>query len=327
MSFEFIKGHRNIIEKLKQMIDLGEIPSTIIFYGKDGIGKLMVAKEFAREILLKYCGGDSNLFGAIADEDKKSECENMFDKGIHPDFLLVNMGYQAALLNEKIEDQKSLKIDTLREVIKFSNLSPSFCQRKVIIIDTADKMTIDAQNSMLKTLEEPPQNTVILLVSSNPNLLLPTVLSRCYKIMFKKLREQDVMDILISKNYEFKRAELLAKLSEGSVSIALKYDEILSIFSEVSIYRSLSPFLIVSKLSKRGDFREFANLVINFINAYLYLKIGEGNAGMEQILELLRENFKYKEYIKRNVNTKIILTVVIYKFLKNFNYFIKGVVL
>jgi len=328
MKFQDIKGHKRNIEILKGLVERDTIPSSFIFHGPDGCGKLLVARAVAGDILSRYVlpHNEDLLFGTSEStvSDRDAESERMFDAGVHPDFLLVDLKYQSALLNEKVEEQKSIKIDTVRELIKFSSLKPSYSSKKIIIVDDAEKMTTDAQNSILKTLEEPPENTIIILVTENINILLPTIVSRCYTMKFTRLDENDITDILVLKGYDMKKAELLSEMSEGSVSTALIYDDIIKLLEENIEYKNLAPFLTVSKISKTSDFRRRADTIISFINAYVYSKINTSD-NREELLNLLKENFKYKNYLKHNVNTRIILTLVLHRFFKTFNYFNDGI--
>lgn len=322
--FENIKGHNTNKKILTQFIEERKFPSSIIFYGRQGIGKAIIAKEFAKAILSLKFDNEINLF-EVEEKNYDLKSNDMFDKGVHPDFLLVDYSYQAAILDERVEDQKSLKIETIREVVKFSNLKPSYSSKKVIIINDADKMTIDAQNSILKTLEEPGENTILILITSNINLILPTVISRCYCLNFTRLKDDEVMSILIEKGVELKRAELLSKLSDGSVSVAFIYNDIINIFSENYNYGKLIPYILSSKLSKSGNFREYVNNFINFVNSYAYLKFKEGMVG-DDIIDMIVENFRYNKYLKSNVNSKLIFELVISKFLNKFDLF-KGALL
>lgn len=320
--FENIKGHNTNKKILTQFIEKKKIPSSIIFYGREGIGKAIIAKEFARAILSIKFDDAINLF-EVEDKSYDLKSNDMFNKGVHPDFLFVDYAYQASIFGERVEEQKSLKIETIREVIKFSNLKPSYSSKKVIIINDADKMTIDAQNSILKTLEEPGENTILILITSNINLLLPTVTSRCYCLNFTRLKDDEVMGILIEKGVELKRAELLSKLSDGSISVAFVYNDIINIFLENYNYGKLIPYILSSKLSKSDNFREDVNNFINFVNSYAYLKFKEGMVG-DDIIDMIIDNFRYKRYLKSNVNSRLIFELVINKFLNKFDLF-KGV--
>ena len=318
MFFSNIKGHKKNIEFLKKIVEDGNLSSSFLFLGPSGVGKKIVALEFARYIL-SYKSND--LYSKSIDE----ESVRMFERGVHPDFLLVDLAYQAGILGEDEEEQKSIKIDTIRSLIKFAYLAPSFSEKKMIIIDDADRMTVEAQNAILKTLEEPPSSTIIILIASNQNLLLPTIISRCNVIKFSRLSHNEVMDILIEKGFEFKKAELLSSISNGSVYLAMRYSEIIDMLSSDVKYGMLLPFIISSKISKRPDLKEFLLMLLNFINSYIYFGIKKGSISMEDGFSLIKENKRYLDYLRHNVNYRLILELSLYKFLKVFNYFKKGV--
>lgn len=320
MFFDNIKGHNRNIEFLKRIVKEVNISPSFLFYGPEGVGKKKVALEFANYILSYY---KDEIYGDKLNE----ESIRMFEKKVHPDFLMVDLSYQANILDQKEEEQKSIKIDTVRTIIKFAYLAPSFSTKKVIIIDEADKMTIEAQNALLKTLEEPPSSTIIIIVTSKQNLLLPTIVSRCSSVKFLKLSESDVMDILIEKGFDFKKAEILSKISQGSVSLAIKYLELIDLINADLRYGIAAPFIIVSKLLKRQDLREYVSLFLNFINSYIYLGIKKGSVNFDDGFLLIKENKKFMNYIRHNVNYRLILEVSLYKFFRVFNYFKKGVIL
>ncbi|MCX7647594.1 MAG: hypothetical protein N2Z60_03165 [Elusimicrobiales bacterium] len=329
MAFEKIKGHLKNINGIVNIINSKEIPSSFLFCGKEGVGKLTIAKEFAKISLCKSKINNEDFLSFDSNDGLDCPgCEScrMFELGVHPDFLLVDFNYQAGLLGEKVSEQKSIGIDTVREAVKFSNLKPSFCFRKFIVINDAEKMTVEAQNSLLKTLEEPFEGTTIILVSSSSNKILPTILSRCYKLVFNRLSQSAVMDILAEKGYEIKRAELLSEISEGSVSLAFKYEKVLQMFEENAQKPYIAPFLITSKLSKTEDFREGAVTVLNFINSFLYFKMKNYN-NTDKITKAIKENFKYMNYLKHNVNTRLVLSAALYKFFSEFDFFKQGAVL
>lgn len=316
MSFSGIKEHEKNIEFLKQSVKSDRVPHTILFSGPEGVGKLKVAVEFAKYLLCE--GSASSLFD---NSEKQDSCENcrsceMINKKIHPDVLIVNFEYQARLKNEDVSEQKSLKIDTLREVVKFASLKPSYSDKKIIIIDNAEKITIDAQNSLLKTLEEPPENTIFILVSSKENQILSTIRSRCYTIKFNRLSNDSVVDILMENGYEIKQAEFLSSISDGSVSRAIEYSGIISLLEEYRNYGELAAFLVTSKLSRKQDLRLITAKIIDFINSYIYMMFDAGNIDENLFMNMLNKTRKYEIYIKHNVNTKMILSTILLDFLK-----------
>ena len=115
------------------------------------------------------------------------------ERGVHPDVLTIEPG-----------DTGSIKIEPIRDVIDRAGFRPFEGRRRVVIIDEADALVAQAQNALLKTLEEPPSASVFLLVSSMPDALLPTVRSRCPRLRFAALPVADVATALM-RDHEFRR--------------------------------------------------------------------------------------------------------------------------
>ena len=173
MIFEGIIGNDALKKDLRKTIENNLISHSYIFQGVEGIGKILFAKEFARAILCDDKTGDDSCKSCI-----------MFNSNNHPDFMLLN------------EKEEVIKIDEIRNLIKKVVEKPIISKNKVCIINAADKMTKDAQNCLLKTLEEPPEYMTIILVSSNENLLLTTIKSRCTKIQFNRLTGEEIKEYI-----------------------------------------------------------------------------------------------------------------------------------
>ncbi len=142
-----------------------------LFSGIEGIGKKLVALEFARMLCCpEYAGEPGHECGT---------CEKI-NRGAHPDVLI-----EAPL-------KGSIRIDRIRNLQAFFKYSPIEAPYRVIVIDDAHTMNRAAQNALLKTLEEPPSFGVLILITSKPSSLLPTVLSRLRKIKFAPLARSDV---------------------------------------------------------------------------------------------------------------------------------------
>ena len=176
MKFADIIGNNDIKIYLNKSIENKNILHSYLFLGNSGIGKLIFAKEFARKILCF--------------ENTKEECTckscTCFNGKNHPDFYLIN------------ENGENIKVDTIRNLTEKVIEKPIISNKKVYIINDCEKMTKEAQNCLLKTLEEPPEFVVIILISSNENLILNTIKSRCMSIKFHNIEDRDL--ILYAKN-------------------------------------------------------------------------------------------------------------------------------
>lgn len=198
--FEQILGNKKITEQLTNSIKIGNISHSYLFLGTQGIGKKMIAKEFAKMILCtsedKYCGVCKSCIE--------------FDTDNNPDFSIIE------------PDGNSIKIDQIREFQKKVSEKPIISQRKVYIINDSDKMTVEAQNCLLKTLEEPPEFVTIILVGTNENAFLSTIKSRCMILHFEEISEEEILKYL-EENYQIKiNSQIMIKAFQGSIGKAIE---------------------------------------------------------------------------------------------------------
>lgn len=325
MSFSEILGHSEIISNLKELTIKENIPSSIIFYGKEGIGKFKLAIEWAKAIVCFNRIEENQLFDTS--EKKPEACEKcpsciQASKGIHPDINVIDYNFQAVLKGEEAEKQKSLKIETIREMLKLASTKPSISSKKIFIVNDADTMTIEAQNSLLKLIEEPSQDNIIILIASNKNSLLPTILSRCQIISFRPLSEVIVEKILGNLGLENKEASYLAKISGGSVKKAIDFKKLISLVKENSTPYELSPFLITSACGKElWELREKALLLMELMtNNIYYNKFSYENSNeTKKAIYFLKKISNYKNYIETNVSPKYILELALINYMKFFN--------
>ncbi|MEP6915540.1 MAG: AAA family ATPase, partial [Acidobacteriota bacterium] len=132
--------------------------------------------------------------------------------GVHADVLLIEPGETGAI-----------KIDQVRDAIDRTGYRPFEGRRRVVIIDDADAVNVEAQNALLKTLEEPPATSTFVLVTSRPDVLLPTVLSRCQRLRFGRLAPADVAAVLMRQHRLAEAdAHAAASMSDGSIGVALE---------------------------------------------------------------------------------------------------------
>ena len=206
MAFKDIIGQQRAIEALKRVINQENIPHAFLFSGLPGIGKKTVALNFAKAInCLKRVENDCC--------EKCSACIKA-NTSNHPDLLVIET------------TEQFIGIDVIRSVEEELNFPPLEGQKRIIIIDDAQKMTEEASNALLKTLEEPPPGNMIILISPEPGMLLPTVVSRVCHLRFQPLTDDVVADILLSKQFLDKdSAKVVARVSSGSVDKALSYLE------------------------------------------------------------------------------------------------------
>lgn len=178
-----IIGHEKIRSRLDGLIERPEIAATFLFSGPEGVGKMLLAREWAKKILC--LGGNCN--------QKPCESCRIFHAGTqnHPDLIILSTssegqsGSRRSLKEE--EESSTIKIDKARAfMVELSN-APLVSNRRVAIVDSAHLLTTQAANSLLKTLEEPPPATMIVLVTHLPDHLPQTIRSRCLNVSFAPL--------------------------------------------------------------------------------------------------------------------------------------------
>ena len=206
MGFSEIIGHSRQIGTLRHALAKGRLHHAYLFAGPEGVGKRTAALALAKAI---HCaeGGD-DFCGRCAN------CARIQD-GNHPDLRLI----------EPQAGKKEISIQQIREIEKQLYYRSFSGGKKLIILDPATLMNFPAQNALLKTLEEPPQDSLLILIAGSTGGLLPTLRSRCLQVPFGPLQRDHVSGYLVSqKGMKRDDAELLAAMAMGSLGNALKMD-------------------------------------------------------------------------------------------------------
>ncbi|HEY9876775.1 MAG TPA: DNA polymerase III subunit delta' [Candidatus Obscuribacterales bacterium] len=198
--FSRLVGQNQAVELLTQAVAIDRIAPAYLFAGPNGVGRSLAARCFVE---LLFCGGAST--------SQQQKVQNRLKQGNHPDLLWVEPTYlhqgqrlsasEAAALGVKRKAPPQIRIEQIREITQFLGRSPLEASRSLVVIEQAESMAEAAANSLLKTLEEPGQATLILIAPSS-ELLLPTLVSRCQRIPFYRLTSKDMADILIQNGHE-----------------------------------------------------------------------------------------------------------------------------
>ena len=214
----FLFGHKEQIAFLLNCIRTNQIPNAWLFHGPAGIGKASLALNVAKILSNKY----------ILKKDSLSDISEKDLRNSNASIRVNNIFFCKRKWDEKKKlFQKNISIDDIRELGRKFYLSSTDYSYKVCIVDTTEDLNISASNSLLKILEEPPKNTLFILVSNNKQSILPTILSRCQKIGFQRLNEGDLRNIsagLFQENQfdQLKRTGALTTC-DGSVKKLLNY--------------------------------------------------------------------------------------------------------
>ena len=261
--FEHIIGNEKIKNELINTINLNKCSHSYLFVGTSGIGKKLIAREFAKMILCegehKYC-------------NKCKSCIE-FDSRNNPDF------------QEIVPDGSNVKIDQIRQMQSKVFESPIISRNKVYIIDDADLMTKEAQNCLLKTLEEPPDFVTIILIGSNKSNFLSTIKSRCIILNFEDIESNSIMNFMKENFPKDNISENIIDAANGSIGKAIllkdkqelyaSIDKIFNNIENLNLIDTLNTADIIYKSQEdKYDILEYINIIlfkklkynINYIN-------------------------------------------------------------
>jgi DNA polymerase III delta' subunit len=253
MAFDDVLGNDRIKQILKKSLARNRIPNSLLFYGPEGVGKRDIALVLAKAMnCLKL---------------KDDACENCascraIDHNNFPDVMVLS------------PEKNLLKIEQMREMKQVAYLKPMVGQKRVFIIDQAEKMKEEAANSVLKILEEPPSFTHLVLVTSNPYMILPTIKSRCQELGFSLISKHDIEKVLVERGHEEERARIIALLVRGNLKQAMNMD-----WEEIQPVREKAWQLFDAVLRGKG--------MSSFIKDYAFRRRENLEAEFVQVLEIL----------------------------------------
>ncbi|MBN1541584.1 DNA polymerase III subunit delta' [candidate division KSB1 bacterium] len=355
MSFTRIIGQETIKNILQSAIEHQRIAHAYLFHGAEGVGKEAMAIEFAKAI---FCSSDAGR-----PCDACSACKRIATFS-HPDFIFLFPGTKTlstenerAILDSFVQQpyrrnrlpgNPSIGIDKIRELRRICTLKP-LEKYRVIVIAEADKMTIEAANSLLKILEEPPEFTYLILTTARVNALLQTIVSRCQTIRFGLLADAEIEKHLIQdNNLSPDDAKSIARISQGNYRRALDWleeDLAKRRADAVLLLRTcfkdlLSQLQMVEDLVKRYDkgvIKEILGLILIWFRDALVLAQGSEQSGRLTNLDQLDTLQKFVgafeqidvdgcltdveasiEQIDRNAQLNLVLTVLLHRLRRRF---------
>jgi DNA polymerase III subunit delta' len=215
LSWQRIRGHDALVKSFNHAAQRGRLAHAYLFTGPAGVGKHLFARELARALLCE--GNPHETTEMLQACDVCTSCVLM-DAGTHPDFFTA----------VRPEEKHEFPIELMRELCQRFSLKSARGRGKVAVIDDADDFNEESANAFLKTLEEPPPNSVLIIVSSSLDRQLPTIISRCQVIRFAPLALPVVRNLLQSLPVDPEKGglstdllERLVRLSAGSPGLAL----------------------------------------------------------------------------------------------------------
>ncbi len=258
-----LRGHATAERTLLDAYNGGRLTHAWLLTGPRGIGKATLAYRFARFVLAhgKESGGGDDLFGdalkpASPDSlhlDPEDPVFRRVASGGHADFLAVERS-----INEKTGKRRSeIVVGDVRGIGDVMSLTPAEGGWRAVVVDAADEMNRNAANALLKILEEPPARALIILVSHAPGRLLPTVVSRCRRLVLQALADDDVVALLAAYQPDLPAEDraVLVDLAEGSIGRALVLSDVggAGLFRELAALLETLGWLDIGALHALGD--------------------------------------------------------------------------
>ena len=293
--FENIIGNKKNKEILKKAIEINKTSHSYIFCGTEGIGKKLIAKELAKKIL------------CLKEKANNCDCKSCieFDSDNNPDFQLIES------LDGKI------KIEQIRQMQRKVAEKPIISNNKVYIIDNADTMTTEAQNCLLKTLEEPPEYITIILICTNEGNLLSTIKSRCTRMQFEPIKDEELKEYIKTKLPEEQISENIIELAQGSIEKAIKLNERKDIYENIENIllsmqnKDLIDIVQMSEVIYKS--KEEIKSILEYINVLL-MKLSKQNIKYINCVQIVEET---KRRIKANSNYDMCIDYMIFSMWQN----------
>jgi len=302
-----IIGHKKIIDRLNRHIERGSFSHAHLFVGPKNIGKGTAALEIARKLICS----EENACGICQD------CV-LFSSGNHPDIL-------------KISKEESIKIEDSRKIKEFCSFKPFRAKSKIIIIESAENLTREAGNSLLKIIEEPDGFCYFIFTASYARNIPETIVSRCQISAFGLVSSLDLIEFLEEKDLSETEKNLLLRRSAGKPGLLLdlisnekEEDENIDVVDLLCKGNYLKKFKLAEELSKKEDLSETLNQITLFFRDFLLLKNGIFDKIMypgfkelmfekadrykhKKIKEILRATKNIQEGLGKGLNTRLSL--------------------
>ena len=298
MNFSNIIGNENIKKLLINSIKTNNLIHSYMFVGPEGIGKKLFATVFSRMILC---------------ENQDENCTNCsscikFDSNNHPDFLIIES-----------EDGKSIKIGQIRLLEEKIAEKPILSNKKVYIINDSDLMTTEAQNCLLKTLEEPPEYAVIILILSNENKLLNTIKSRCTKINFNKLSQDEIIEY--ANTHDIHPSENLLNICDGSILKLITLKDDTELYSSLdSIINDFDKKDIVDIWNEAEVLYKSKDIILNLLDYFNIIFINKlRNTNDSKYINSIKIVEMTKRRLSSNANYDMCIDNLLLKIWEEFN--------
>ncbi|MDD5341476.1 MAG: DNA polymerase III subunit [Patescibacteria group bacterium] len=215
-----IVGHEKISQFLQKSLDQNKLAHAYLFSGQEHLGKTLLAENFIASVL---CADYHKANGLTIKSIPCGECSFCLQlkKGIHPDVYFL----------KKEEEKKNISVEQVREMKKFLGLTSFLNSYRFALVENAEILSEGAQNALLKILEEPGDKVILILLVSDHNLLVPTIVSRCQLIRFYPLSDDKIYDHLVTLGAKREQAKILTAACHGQIGQAINYFQNPELFS------------------------------------------------------------------------------------------------
>lgn len=279
MAFETLAGNKKTKELLNTIIKQNKFLHSYMFVGQSGIGKMLYAKEFSKRAM------------CLNREEICNKCKSCleFDNNNHPDFFVIE------------PDGNSIKIEQIRELTNKIIEKPIVSEKKIYIINNAYLMTREAQNCLLKTLEEPPEFAIIILIVENEGNILNTIKSRCTKIYFENISDIEMKKLLEKKYGTLNLSDNMLKSFNGSMEKATKIMENKEFYNKIeNIFSNIEKTSRISLLNNDEIYKNKENIdeILDYINIIFWNKL-QKNQKYINCLNIVQEA---RNRLARNAN-------------------------
>ena len=264
MAFGDVLGNSRVKKILRLALEKERIPNSMIFSGPKGVGKRSLALTLAKAINCQKMKNDSC-----------KECAS----------CLAIAGYKLPDVWVIEPERQVLQIDQMRALREAAYLRPMMSRKRVFIIDEAEKMNDAAANCLLKVLEEPPLFSHIVLLTAIPDLILPTIKSRCQILQFTPVGKKDIERVLVEKGYPDERARIISLFVRGNLeeALAVEWDEIqekrreawdifLSFLGKMEASAFLKNYSSAKRNIIREDLEQTMEILASFCRDFILLK-------------------------------------------------------
>lgn len=320
-SFKNVVGHKDVIRYIQNAVKEDKVSHAYIINGEKGSGKKMLAKLFAMTLLCEN-----------GNQDPCNTCHSCIqaESGNHPDIIMLSH-----------EKENSIGVDDIREQINNTiDIKPYQSSYKVYIVPQADLMTVQAQNALLKTIEEPPEYAVIMLLTENADTLLATITSRCVMVKLRNIKDTLIRKYLMERlGIPDYKADICAAFAQGNMGKAImlansehfneiredalhllqnihdmELEEIIRMVSEVTAYKiEITDFLDIIQIWYRDVLlykatKETEKVVLK--DQINYMKEQARRSSYEGIELILKSLEKAKRRLGANVNFDLVMELL-----------------